>query len=145
MNVHPATPILRVKSLARSLRYYVARLGFAIDFEGPVFASVSRGRATVFLAEGDQGHPGSWVWIGVGDVDALHAELRKKRAKIRQGPTNFSWAREIQVEDPDGNVLRFGSDSKKDVPYGPWLDMRGRKQVAKPLSRRPRAARAGTR
>lgn len=25
-------------------------------------------------------------------------------------PTSYSWALEFQVEDPDGNVLRFGSD-----------------------------------
>jgi hypothetical protein len=29
----------------------------------------------------------------------------------------------MQVEDPDGNVLRFGSDSIKGRPYGEWLDM----------------------
>jgi hypothetical protein len=31
----------------------------------------------------------------------------------------------MQIEDPDGNVLRLGSDSKKDQPIGSWLDMRG--------------------
>ena len=25
-------------------------------------------------------------------------------------PTNFSWALEMHVEDPDGNVLRLGSE-----------------------------------
>ena len=33
-------------------------------------------------------------------------------APIRLPPTNFSWALEIQVEDPDGNVLRFGSEPR---------------------------------
>jgi hypothetical protein len=32
----------------------------------------------------------------------------------------------MQVEDPDGNVLRFGSDNKKGEPYGPFMDMHGR-------------------
>ena len=31
----------------------------------------------------------------------------------------------MQVEDLDGNVLRIGSDPKKDEPYGNWLDMNG--------------------
>lgn len=125
MNFHPATPILPVEDLARSVRYYVGRLGFAVDWQqAHVIASVSRDRCTLFLVEGDQGAPPTWAWIGAGDVDALHTEYRKKRARIRQGPTNFSWAREIQVEDPDGNVLRFGSDPKGE-PSGPWLDMRG--------------------
>jgi hypothetical protein len=32
----------------------------------------------------------------------------------------------MQVEDADGNVLRLGSEPKKDEPFGPWLDMDGR-------------------
>jgi hypothetical protein len=31
----------------------------------------------------------------------------------------------MQAEDPDGNVLRFGSDPKKDEPFGPFMDMHG--------------------
>jgi hypothetical protein len=27
-------------------------------------------------------------------------------------PTNFPWALEMQVKDPDGNVLRIGSEPK---------------------------------
>lgn len=130
---HPATPILSVRDLARSVRYYVDRLGFKVDWQQPhVFASVSRGRCTIFLAEGDQGHAGGWTYVGVGDSGALYLELRGRGAKVRQPPTNFPWAREIQVEDPDGNVLRFGSDSRKDEKYGPWLDMRGDRWLAEP-------------
>jgi hypothetical protein len=35
----------------------------------------------------------------------------------------------MQVEDPDGNVLRFGSEAKSDQPIGEWLDMRGDRWV----------------
>ena len=31
----------------------------------------------------------------------------------------------MQVEDPDGNILRIGSDSKPGQPMGLWLDMYG--------------------
>ena len=30
--------------------------------------------------------------------------------KIRMAPTNYPWALEMHVEDPDGNVIRFGSE-----------------------------------
>jgi uncharacterized glyoxalase superfamily protein PhnB len=44
------------------------------------------------------------------DVDQLHAELRERHALIRQPPTNMPWGlREMQVADPDGNVIRFGT------------------------------------
>jgi len=36
--------------------------------------------------------------------------LRQRRAIIRQPPTNMPWGmREMQVSDPDGNVIRFGT------------------------------------
>lgn len=110
-------PIFRVADLDASLRYYIDILGFTIDwkYEG-VIASVSRDRVGIFLSEGDQGHPGAWVWIGVGDVDALFHEYRAKGAKVRHPPTNYSWAREMQIEDPDGNVLRLGSDPDDEAP-----------------------------
>lgn len=125
-----ANPILRVGNTKASVDYYVQKLGFTTRFlhpneERPFFASVKRGRCELFLCEGDQGHPGSWVWIGAEDVEALHEEFKSSGAKIRNPPTNYEWALEMQVEDLDGNVLRFGSDPKKDEPIGPWLDMHG--------------------
>jgi uncharacterized glyoxalase superfamily protein PhnB len=118
------TPILSVRDLRASVDYYVKTLGFKLDFLDSI-ASVSRDRCAIFLVQGDQGHPGSWMWIGVDDVDAVHQEYMASGATIRQPPTNFSWACEMQVEDPDGNVLRIGSEPKAGVPHGPWRDMRG--------------------
>jgi hypothetical protein len=66
------------------------------------------------------------VWIGVPDVTTLHEELVAKGAMIRQPPTNFEWALEMQLTDLDGNVLRLGSEPLPGRPFGPWLDMHGR-------------------
>lgn len=126
MNFHPASPILRVGDLNRSLAYYTEKLGFKEDWRWKDWvASVSRGSCNLMLSQGDQGHPGSWVWIGVGDVHALHEEYARSGATIRQPPTNHAWALEMQVFDPDGNVLRFGSEPIADEPLGSWLDMEG--------------------
>jgi len=64
------------------------------------------------LIEGEQGQPGTWVWIGVEDADVFYAEFSANGAHIRSPPENFSWAYEFAVEDPDGHVLRIGSDPK---------------------------------
>ena len=123
----PAAPIFPVTRLQASIEYYVNALGFKLDWQYPgVFASVSRDRCCLLLCQGDQGHPGTWVWIGVKDAESLAFEYGKTGAKIRHPPTNYPWAYEMQVEDPDGNVLRFGSDSKEDEPFGLFLDMHGR-------------------
>jgi catechol 2,3-dioxygenase-like lactoylglutathione lyase family enzyme len=120
------TPILPVLDLRKAVAHYVGVLGFSLDWPGDgVFASVSRGRAHLFLAERDQGHAGTWAWIGVSDVERLHVDYVAKGAKIRHPPTNHPWAREMQVEDLDGNVLRIGSDRKDGEPDGEWLDMQG--------------------
>jgi len=125
--LHHATPILRVNDLAASLAYYVGPLGFKIDWQAGNFAAVSRGTCTLFLTEDAQGHGGTWLWIATSDTEVLFAEWSESGAKIRQGPTNFPWGSlEMQVTDPDGHVLRFASDGKKDVPYGPWMDADGR-------------------
>ncbi len=94
-NFHPAAPIFRVASLAASIDYYVAVLGFEVDWDYPgVVASVSRDQCSIFLSEGDQGNPGAWAWIGVGDAGALFEEYRGKNARIRHPPTNYSWVRD---------------------------------------------------
>ncbi len=125
-------PVFRVANAAASRDYYVNALGFKVDWEHPYVVSVSRDRCGIFLSEGDQGHPGAWVWIGVEDCAALCEELRAKGAKIRHPPTNYPWALEMQVEDLDGNVLRIGSDSIKGEPEGEWLDMYGQRWQRQP-------------
>lgn len=127
MTFEGVCPIFRVADLAASLAYYVDILGFAIDWRYPTIASVTRDRCTLFLSVGDQGNVGGWVWIGVSDAEELHADYVARGAVIRVPPTNYPWALEMHVSDPDGNVLRFGSDAKEGVPFGEWLDMYGKR------------------
>ncbi len=92
-----------------------------MDWNDSGMASVSRGRCSLILCEGHQGRPGAWVWIGVGDAEALHREFSAKGATIRLPPTNYPWALEFHLEDPDGHILRFGSDPQRDKPLLPWV------------------------
>jgi catechol 2,3-dioxygenase-like lactoylglutathione lyase family enzyme len=119
------TPVLRVREVKASAEYYVHALGFTIQFGTQGFVTVARGGCNLFLCQGDQGHPGSWVWIDGKDVEAVYAEYKSSGAKIRHAPTNYPWALEMQVEDLDGNILRIGSDPNADQPTGEWLDMDG--------------------
>jgi catechol 2,3-dioxygenase-like lactoylglutathione lyase family enzyme len=126
-------PIFRVDKLPASLDYYVKVLGFKVDWHEPgIMASVSRHRCSIMLCEGDQGNPGTWVWIGAEDVEPLFEEFKLKGAKVRHPPTNYVWAYEMQIEDPDGHVLRFGSDPKPGQPLGEWLDARGDRWAKSP-------------
>ena len=115
-------PILRVRDLAVSLEHYEKVLGFRVDWndEG-IMASVSRDGHALMLCERDQGLPGTWIWFGVADAGALHGELAAAGATIRLPPTNYPWAYEFHVEDPDGHVLRFGSEVRADLPFAAWV------------------------
>jgi predicted enzyme related to lactoylglutathione lyase len=93
------------------LRYYTEVLGFTnAEWGGDDFTQVSRDGAAIYLSQGDQGQPGTWVWLGVEDVGALHEEYKAAGATIVHPPRHFPWAREMKIADPDGHVLRIGSD-----------------------------------
>ncbi len=107
-------PILRVEDMDRSVAYYVDVLGFEkAPWGNDEFTHVGRDGRGIYLCRGGQGRLGAWVWVGVGDVRALYRAYRERGAIIRLEPKNFPWALEMQVEDPDGNVLRFGSDPEE--------------------------------
>ncbi|HXY36777.1 MAG TPA: glyoxalase superfamily protein [Planctomycetaceae bacterium] len=118
-----STPILRVSDMTKSLQYYVDVLGFTNAAWGTeYFTCVTRERgAGIYLCCGGQGQPGTWVWIGAGNVEALYKEYVASGAKIRHPPRNYPWAYEMQIEDPDGHVLRFGSEPRSDRPFEEWV------------------------
>ena len=109
-----ANPILNVKDMARSVRYYVEVLGFTnADWGGDDFTCMTRDGAGLYLAQADQGQPGTWVWIGVEDVGSLYEEYKATGAKILHPPENHPWAYEMRITDLDRHVLRFGSEPKE--------------------------------
>jgi len=97
--------------MAASLAYYTGPLGFEnAEWGSEDFTCVTRDGASLYLSQGDQGQGRAWVWIGVEDARRLYDELAGAGVAIHMPPTNFPWALEIRVEDPDGNVIRFGSE-----------------------------------
>ena len=115
-------PILRVADINRSLAYYVDILGFTKAPWGDGFTSVSRDKCGIYLCEGSQGAPGTWIWAGVNDVEQLYEEFKKSGATIRVPPRNYPWALEMHIEDPDGHTIRFGSEPKEDRPFEEFIE-----------------------
>ncbi len=110
-------PILNVKNLAASMDYYVNVLGFRKEWDWgdpPDVGSVARDGYSIMLVEDEQGHPGTWLWMGVEEADSYYEEYKASRAKIREHPINYPWAYEFRVEDLDGHVIRIGSGPKED-------------------------------
>ena len=113
------TPILNVKDMSLSLAFYVGILGFKnAEWGDDNFTSINRDNTGLYLCKGGQGVPGTWIWIGFdGDIFSLHQKLKTEGVTIKLPPTNFSWACEMRVEDPDGHVLRFGTDPDDKKPF----------------------------
>jgi len=102
---------LRVEDMNRAIEFYVEKLGFKnAEWAMEEFTSVNRDKAGIYLCLRGQGLGKAWIWVGVGDVVRLREEIVARGVKLRMEPRNFPWAKEIQVEDPDGNVIRFGSE-----------------------------------
>ena len=110
-----AVPLLHETDSRRAERYYHERLGFRVlfvtrgDAADPCYLGVARDGAELHLSShaGDAA-PGGVAVLVVDDVDALYGEFAAKGATLRLPPTDQTWGnRDLYVEDPDGNVLRF--------------------------------------
>jgi uncharacterized glyoxalase superfamily protein PhnB len=110
-------PLLHISSAVTAEDFYCRHLGFHLEFAhrgspnqpDPAYMGVSRDGVWLHRSSfsGDS-TPGSAVNLVVEDVDTLHTELLAKAASIALPPTNQTWGtREMYVEDPDGNSLRF--------------------------------------
>ncbi len=117
-------PVLMSSDVAASVRFY-KRLGFSLSFQDdpvePRYAGIRRDRVELHLQWHDKIQ---WAYPAdrptyrfvVGDVDALHTELRDSGALGENLGTKGPWripgdtpwsTREFHVRDPDGNGLQF--------------------------------------
>jgi uncharacterized glyoxalase superfamily protein PhnB len=112
------TPILRIFDEAKAKEFYVAFLGFTVDWEHrfeddlPLYLQISRDDCVLHLSEhhGDCS-PGAAVRIETDELDAFHQQLLAARYKYaRPGVEQTPWGtREMAIADPFGNRLTFTS------------------------------------
>jgi catechol 2,3-dioxygenase-like lactoylglutathione lyase family enzyme len=100
-------PIFRVKDAPKATDFY-QRIGFVLEdthqFEPhlPIYAFLRRGDVQLHLSEHRGDAPKkSLAYFWVGDIDSIADALG---TTVQQAP----WARELEVIDPDGNIIRCG-------------------------------------
>lgn len=115
-------PTIKSGDIARSVAFYTGVLDFELegrwpDAGDPAFATLRRGSDYLYLSShsGD-GVFGQAIAVIVRDVDAVFDVFRtrgldashKRGSPVHQGPVDQAWGtREVYVDDPDGNTLRF--------------------------------------
>jgi catechol 2,3-dioxygenase-like lactoylglutathione lyase family enzyme len=122
-----ASPVLGVRNVRQAAEYYRDVLGFSLDpadgvFQpsaeepGGVYAIVDRRGIRIHfqIRRGDLQERSRQsferdVYLYVDDLDALHADLGRRGAVIRQGPHMAPHGiREMVIEDLNGYRLAFG-------------------------------------
>jgi catechol 2,3-dioxygenase-like lactoylglutathione lyase family enzyme len=118
--MHACAALFTVKDVMASRDYYRDRLGFDVTFqygEPTFYVCLCSGDVSLHLVSASQTPrlPGNGaVNIFVDNVDALHAELVKRGAKVLKAPKDYDYGmRDFDVADLDGNMIFFGMESKK--------------------------------
>jgi len=124
MTINRSTPILHVKSVAPSLKFWTERFGFAITIQVPEgdhigFAALENGGVEIMLQtyagmKADPSNPlaeavdqgPSFLFLEVPDINAAAAAL--KGAEIVQGiHDTFYGSKEIIAREPGGHYVIF--------------------------------------
>jgi catechol 2,3-dioxygenase-like lactoylglutathione lyase family enzyme len=116
-----AVPEIPVRDITEAAAYYVARLGFTLDWGGEELglAGISRGNCRLFLANAESrkayGNLGPAVtWLNLGsaqEVDELYAAWNVSKATLLSSPESKPWGlHEFTAADPDGNLFRVFYD-----------------------------------
>jgi catechol 2,3-dioxygenase-like lactoylglutathione lyase family enzyme len=115
-----STTIFTVKDAATSLAYYRDCIGFEVAFKYGTptsYVGLCSGEVSLHLIAAAQaprppGHGA--VSIHVDEVDALHADLLKRGAKILNAPKDQDYGlRDFAIADLDGNMIFFASETKQ--------------------------------
>lgn len=108
-------PTLRILDYTRAIDFYIDELGFNIDWEHrfgpeePVYMQISRNGLTIHLSENSRFETGVIVFVDCKELNKFYLDLNKKKNKIQLSkPAKTNWqTKQMEIEDPFGNLLRF--------------------------------------
>ena len=116
-------PTVRCSRMETAIAFYTKVLDFeCVEYGGdddPTLSVLIRGGSLLLLSShGGDGTFGQAIVVLTDNVDALFRKFRTRGlkspgnpdapAEVHEGPIDQSWGtRELYVDDPDGNTLRF--------------------------------------
>jgi uncharacterized glyoxalase superfamily protein PhnB len=109
------SPILRIFDETKAREFYCGFLGFQVSFEHrfepnlPLYMGIERAGLHLHLSEhhGDAS-PGSTVFVQMIGIRDFHRELSEKQYPYgRPSLEDLPWGKQLEVNDPFGNRIRF--------------------------------------
>jgi len=109
-------PTFRIIDYKKAIEFYMDTLGFSIDWEhrfapnAPVYMQVSKGGLILHLSENERFQSGMIVFVETKGIDFLQKDINEKSAQsVTISTTNWG-TKQIEIEDPFGNMLRFNEN-----------------------------------
>jgi catechol 2,3-dioxygenase-like lactoylglutathione lyase family enzyme len=114
-----AVPIFRIHDYAQAISFYTGFLGCKIDWEhrfrqdAPVYMQVSKNGLMLQLTENTRFETGVIIFVETEGIRELHIELLNKKSTFKVPEVTLtSWnTKQMELEDPFGNLLRFNENS----------------------------------
>ncbi|WPJ94547.1 VOC family protein [Coraliomargarita algicola] len=116
-NLKAVIPVIHSTNIEVSLQYYCEGLGFTKEWDYCQGEGTERVTYVGLQLEGiwihlssfsGDGVTGSVTAFAVSDVDALFSKFQSNKIEVGLEPCDQSWGnREMYLNDPDGNHLRF--------------------------------------
>jgi predicted lactoylglutathione lyase len=105
-------PVFPVKDAEASKIFYIKKLGFAVDWDAGSICSVSRDGHCLMLSQKAEVASPAMAWIGL-ETDSLMKMAIDTELEIHQEARNDDFAYHMKIKDIDGNILWFGTETKR--------------------------------
>ena len=115
-----------VNNVDAATSFYTQNLGFAVSFQAPGFAALSKDNVKLYLNQPGAGgagqtakdgavpEPGGWnrFQIETDNLENFVADLKKKGAKFRNDIVVGQGGKQALLQDPSGNLIELFEHKK---------------------------------
>lgn len=111
-------PTFRITDYEKAIEFYVGLLGFNIDWEHrfgetePIYMQISKNGLVLHLSENVRFQTGVIVFVETKGIENFRKNiLNTKNENLIPGILTTNWnTKQLEIEDPFGNLLRFNEN-----------------------------------
>ena len=111
-------PTFRITDYEKAIEFYIDLLGFNIDWEHrfdetePIYMQISKNGLVLHLSENVRFKTGIIVFVETRGIEKFHKNiLNTKNKNLIPEILTTNWnTKQLEIEDPFGNLLRFNEN-----------------------------------